>query len=270
MIATYHNHSTFSDGTASIAELVNAARGLGVEELGISDHFVLHPAGQLPSWAMPPERLAGYVSEVSRHQGPVGPIVRLGLEVDWFPGQSQALGNALAGIDFDYLIGAVHEVDGFRIDAAPDVWEALGAEARNERHRRYWMHIRSLAESGLFDIVAHLDLPKKFGYRPTVDLDDVIGPALDAIARAGMVVELNTAGWHKPCRDGYPSFELVRECRRRGIAMTLSADAHEPDHLLRDFARGAARLMDAGCEEVARFAGRRVTFEHVEAAVARF
>jgi histidinol-phosphatase (PHP family) len=270
MIATYHNHSNFSDGTASIAELVGGARRLAVEELGISDHFVLHPTGRTPVWAMAPGRLAEYVPEVRAQQGATGPVVRLGLEVDWFPRQAEAIGAALGGHEFDYLIGAVHEIDGFRIDAAPDEWEALSPPQRDDRYRLYWDRIRTLAESGLFDIVAHLDLPKKFGYRPTADLDAEIGAALDAIARSGMVVELNTAGWHRPCRDGYPSLELVKACRGRNIPMTLSADAHEPDHLLRDFPRGAARLMKAGCEEVARFAGRRITFEHVEAAVARF
>jgi histidinol-phosphatase (PHP family) len=270
MIATYHNHSNFSDGLASIAELVHAARELGVEELGISDHFVLHPTGRTPRWAMDPYRLAEYVAEVWAQQQSTGPVVRLGLEVDWFPGQTGAIGEALRGIDFDFLIGAVHEVDGFRIDATREEWEALSTADRDGRFRQYWNTIRTLAESGLFDIVAHLDLPKKLGYRPTIDLEEEIDAALEAIARSGMVVELNTAGWHKPCADGYPSFELVKACRSRNIPMTLSADAHEPAHLLRDFPRGASRLLKAGCEQVARFAERRVTFEHVEAAVARF
>ena len=270
MIATYHNHSDFSDGIASIPELVHAARQLGVEELGVSDHFVLHPSGRTPRWAMDPHRLDEYVGEVRAQQGAAGPVVRLGLEVDWFPEQAEAIGEALKKISFDYLIGAVHEIDGFRVDATPDEWEALSPVQRTDRFRLYWDRIRTLAESGLFDIIAHLDLPKKFGYRPTLDLDEEIDAALDAIARTGMVVELNTAGWHKPCADGYPSFELVRACRSRGIPMTLSADAHEPEHLLRDFPRGASRLMKANCEQVARFAEREVTFEHVEAAVARF
>ena len=54
--------------------------------------------------------------------------------------------------------------------------------------------MRSLAESGLFDIAAHLDLAKKFGFFATTDLTDVLEPALDAIAAADLVVEVNTAG----------------------------------------------------------------------------
>ena len=53
MIATYHNHSTWSDGKASVAELIAAARSMGVAALGISDHWVLHPQGKQFKWAMP-------------------------------------------------------------------------------------------------------------------------------------------------------------------------------------------------------------------------
>ncbi len=270
MIATYHNHSTYSDGTGSVAEMIAKAAELGVDELGISDHLLFHPAGETPHWAMPLERFDDYVRELLSYRGMSSPVVRLGLEVDWFPGQAETIRGALEGVPFDYLIGSVHEVDGFRVDLSADRWDRLTVDERNERHRQYWRNVRSMAESGLFDIVAHLDLPKKFGHRQTVDLDDVINEALDAVAQAGLVVEVNTAGWHKPCLDGYPAIDLLKQCRQRDIAVTISSDAHEPDHILRDFPRAVQRLTKAGYEQVARFAERQVSFEHIEAAVERF
>ena len=38
---TYHNHSTWSDGTASLREMALAAREAGDAEFGISDHLVV-------------------------------------------------------------------------------------------------------------------------------------------------------------------------------------------------------------------------------------
>ena len=104
------------------------------------------------------------------------------------------------------------------------------------------------AVAGQAHIVAHIDLPKKFGFYANCDLRKEIGEALDAIAAASNkpVVELNTAGWHKPCADGYPTLEILRECRRREIPVTISADAHQSEHLLRDFDKAAARLAEAG------------------------
>ncbi len=270
MIATYHNHTTYSDGSGSIAEMIEAASEQGVEELGISDHFNLHPSGQIPSWSMSPDRLGEYVDEILSHRGRMVPELRLGLEIDWHPGHEEVIREAIQGIPFDYLIGSVHEVNGFKIDRSSAAWDALSEEGRVAKNREYWMHLRSMAESGLFDIVAHADLPKKFGHRVTGDLDDVIDPALDAMVEADMVVEVNTAGWIKPVQDAYPSMDLLKKFRERNIPAIISADAHEPAHLLRDFPRAGKRLLKAGYENVIRFAGRERISEHIEARIARF
>ena len=95
----------------------------------------------------------------------------------------------------------------------------------------------------------------------------MIAEALDAIAAAGMVVELNTAGWLRPCADAYPSLEILQACRTRGIDVTLSSDAHHPDFLTKDFERGAERLREAGFERIARFRNRERWFEPLPAAV---
>jgi histidinol-phosphatase (PHP family) len=257
VIASYHNHTVWSDGRATVARTLEAAARQGLDEVGISDHWVLDPGGQVPSWSMDPDRLGEYVAEVKAVTDGSKPVLRLGLEVDWFPGHGDAIGAWLGRYEFDYLIGSVHTVDGFRADSYAGLWDALEVGERNEIHRRYWLAIEDLARSGLFDIVAHLDLTKKFNQQPTVDLSNEIDAALHAIAEAGMAVELNTSGWSLPCADAYPSIELLRACRARGIPALVNADAHRPEDLTWSFERGRARLREAGYEEVAIFEGRR-------------
>ena len=279
MLATYHNHSKWSDGKPTLREMLDAATRLGIGELGVSDHWVLHPDGTIQKWAMHPEALGAYVDALlelrdgAKRQA--GPEVRIGLEVDWFPVRSNAsdpglpLRAVLDRLPFDYLIGSVHEVDGFMIDGSPAAWQPLSQDQVNHLHRRYWQNMKSLGESGLFDIVAHIDLPKKFAFHATCDLRGEIGEALDAIATApnNPVVEINTAGWYKPCADAYPTLDILRECRRREIPVTISADAHQADHLLRDFDKAAARLAEAGYTHIARFAGREKRLEPIAEAL---
>lgn len=273
MLATYHNHSTWSDGKGTLEEVLDAAIALGVDELGISDHYLLHPAGRPAPWAMPPAKLGEYVAALEslrdKSEAVNGPTIRIGVEVDWFTGHGEAIGAALTPFDFDYRIGSVHEVDGFVVDTSAAAWQSLDESQRNEVHRRYWHDVKAMAESGLFDIAAHLDLTKKFGFFPSIDLADEMQVALDAIAAAGLVVEINTNGWHKPCGDAYPTDALLRRCREREIPVTISADAHQPAFLVRDFAAAAERLSQAGYTAVARFAGRQITFEPIEHAVAK-
>ena len=279
MLATYHNHSKWSDGKASLDELLTAARAMSIGELGVSDHWVLHPEGTQFKWAMPTNRLPDYFAAMQalreQAKSQAGTEVRIGLEVDWFPGHGLPLRQALSKFDFDYLIGSVHQIDVpfipgvgvFMIDGSPAAWEKITEAQRDQVHRAYWRNMKSLAESGLFDIVAHIDLAKKFAFYPTIDLSQEISEALDSIADAKtssgnrLVVEINTAGWHKPCGDAYPSPEILRECRRREIPVTINADAHQPEHLLRDFDRAAQLLAAAGYREVARFAKRELRME---------
>ena len=82
-----------------------------------------------------------------------------------------------------------------------------------------------------------------------------------------MAVELNTSGWFKPCADAYPSVDLLKGYRSRNVPVLITADAHEPDHLLRDFPRALLQLTKAEYDTVARFAERTITTEHAEAAL---
>ncbi len=270
MPASYHNHTTWSDGKGTIAELIEHARMLGLDELGISDHYTLHPDGRTVSWSMPVERVREYVREV-RAAGedlPGGaPTVRVGLEVDWFSSHETALAEALDGLPLDFVIGSVHYVGDAEIDGRPALWQQWTPAERDDVYRDYWQLLGEMAASGLFDIVGHIDVPKKFGFHPGPDVRPVLHDALDAVAEAGLVVELNTNGWHCPCAEPYPGPALLADCRVREIPVTISADAHQPAHLARDFAAAAELLRAAGYTEVARFADRGVSFEPIDSAV---
>lgn len=258
MITSYHVHSTYSDGKTSIRELAEAAVALGIDELGISDHYVFLSSGELPGWSMPLDALPGYLAEVEaiadEFRGRL--VVRKGLEADYDPGTERELAEALGRYEFDYVIGSIHFIDGFPVDESPEHWDALSEPERNDMMRVYWDRIARMAGSRLFDFAGHLDLYKKFGHRPTIDISHDIDTALDAIAEAGMAVEINTAGWCLPAEEAYPSLQILSACRTRGIPLVINADAHEPRALTRGFAEARELARAAGYEEIATFARR--------------
>src|SRR5439155_4385584 len=112
---------------------------------------------------------------------------------------------------FDYVIGSVHFLADFKVDSSATDWEALNPEEVNEKWRLYWLRIGEMAQSRVFDFVGHLDLPKKFGFRPTADLSVEEDRALDAIAAAGMAIEINTNGWNLAATEAYPALNLLRK-----------------------------------------------------------
>jgi histidinol-phosphatase (PHP family) len=209
---------------------------------------------------MPLDRLDDYIADVQANAAAnPGVTVRLGIEADYFSQTWRQLDGLLKAHPFDYVIGSVHYVGTFPVDFSPVVWEPLGQADIDEIYRGYWIAIRELAECGIYDIVGHLDLPKKFGFVPACDLSHEIGAALDAIATAGVAVELNTSGWDKTCADGYPAQELVQAVHDRDIPVLVSADAHAPTEVARHYDKAVKRLTDAGYTEFVTFEQRRRT-----------
>ena len=257
IIPSYHNHTLWSDGSSSISAMVEGARRAGVTEIGISDHYVLTPSAAPLCWSMPLDALDAYVAEVKQVMRDSNDItVLLGIEADYFPATINALRAQLDRFPFDYRIGSVHLLDDFPLDEDPCYWESLCEEERIAMCRRYWQQVRAMAASDCFDIAGHLDLYKKFGYRPSMDLGKEIEETIDAIAAAGLAIELNTAGWSKPVNEAYPDAHMLRLAKTRGIPLCINADAHRPDDVAAHFDRARALAHACGYRELCLFRQR--------------
>lgn len=204
MIATYHNHSSWSDGKPSFDEIYRHAKEIGVDELGLSDHFCIYPNGFSPDWSLDPNQINTYLDDLLSFKDRDGPTVRVGLEFDWFEGHQKLIQPIIEKIPVYYRLGAIHHVEQEQFDMSFEYWTGKLSEERDEVWKKYWMQVTEMAASGLFDIAVHLDLPKKLGFYPEGDISSSIDDALEAIRSSDMVVELNTAGFGKKCADGYP------------------------------------------------------------------
>lgn len=236
---TLHCHTNFSDGANSISEMVKKAESSGFSEIGISDHLLIHPTIEAFSFALDLKRISEYVMEAQRVAKESIISVKLGLEVDFFPKnpRQSEIDELISSYPFDFLIGSVHMLDTFTVDSTAKGWKALSQEQVNDKHKQYWKNIKLMAESKQFNFVGHIDLPKKLNFKPTCDLSTEIEAALIAIAKAGMAIELNTAGWDKPCNEQYPSVAILKRCKELDIPILVNDDAHSVDDLGRHFQR---------------------------------
>src|SRR5258706_10485379 len=114
MVTSYHNHTTWSDGVPSVAQQLEAAVRCGLDEIGLSDHYVLAPDGLQVDWSMPLDKLGEYLHEVkSQAFNFPGVVVRFGIEADFFPETVNTLKHELSKHQLDFVIGSVHFIDGF-------------------------------------------------------------------------------------------------------------------------------------------------------------
>jgi histidinol-phosphatase (PHP family) len=236
------------------AEYVAAAAGLvGV---GFSDHLpYLEPAMADPTLAMSWDDLPAYLGGVRRLREESDTPVLLGIEVDYFPGQESRLASILGELPLDYVYGAVHWVGDWPFDDSRHRHRYEGADI-TKLFRDYYGLVAEMAASGLFDVWAHPDLPKKFGYRPAKPVYDEEDAALEAVAAAGMAIEVNTSGLRKAAREIYPSLGLLRRACAAGIPVTFGSDAHRPAEVGHEFGRAVALAREAEYGTYATFLRR--------------
>ena len=183
-----------------------------------------------------------------------GQPVGCGIELDWIEGREEEIEALIADRDFDLVLGSVHWLGGLAVDH-PDyaIWEEMAAD---EVWRRYFAQVRAAAASGLFDVLAHLDLAKVFGHSASQSvIDSEHEQTADAIAAAGIAVEISTAGLRKAAGELYPAQDLLRALHRRGVPITLGSDGHVPEDLGRDYPRPQAAHA-CGYRTVSMFSGR--------------
>jgi len=244
----------------AVGEPVDYARravDLGFTEIGFSDHSPM-PRDDFDDWRMLDRQLDEYVAKVRFAQESVpGLVIYLALEVDFIPGQEDWIRSLAARHPWDYFIGSVHYVaDAWDIDNPAKLSEWKKRDAF-EVWQCYFERLTLAAESGLFDLIGHADLPKKFGIRPRQNCLPLYEKFLAAAARSGCAMELNTAGLRKDCREIYPCAELVQLARQKNIPITFGSDAHKPEEVGLDFAAAIALARAAGYAETCRFVRRR-------------
>ncbi len=256
MFADYHTHTSLCRHAVGWPiDYARAAVERGVPELGISDHSPM--AEPFDDWRMLAEELPRYLDAVeeARVAFPHLPI-RLGLEVDYLPGQEGWIERLAGMAPWDYLIGSVHYIaPGWDVDN-PRFLSRFAERPVAEIWDLYWKAYEQCIRSGLFDFVAHPDLPKKFGHRPPGDLRRYYEPAIAALAQTGGAFEINTAGLRKPAAECYPEPEFLRLAREAGVPLIVGSDAHAPGEVGAGFEIAAALAREAGYTETLRFTRR--------------
>lgn len=255
-LGDYHIHTRYSDGEGEVVEFVERAIALGLPEIGFADHLVPPGLGRVGSYGVPPDQLESYVAAV-RDAAARYPEIRvlLSVEADYLVKYEEALAEMLKQYPFDYVVGSIHFVGSFDFaDEAKErhpLWNDV-----DEVFRGYYEATCRAAESGLFQIMAHVGYVGLWGHRPSDVMIECEDEALHAIAAAGMVLELNTGGVLDPIGAMYPSDDLLQRACRLGIPLTLSSDAHTMDDVAMLYEEGVARARAAGYSNVVRMSDR--------------
>jgi len=254
----YHMHTPLC--RHAVGEPVDYARRaleVGLTEIGFSDHSPMR-RDDFDDWRMRNDQLDEYVAKVRLAQKEFPQLtIRLALEVDYLPGQEEWIRALAARHPWDYLIGSVHYIsDHWDIDNPAKLSQWKNRDTF-EVWSAYFERLTLAAESGLFEIIGHADLPKKFGHRPTEDCTPLYEKFLTAAKEHNCALDINTAGLRKDCREIYPSREILQLAFAKGVPITFGSDAHAPEEVGMNFAEAVELARSVGYGECCRFSRRQ-------------
>jgi DNA polymerase (family 10) len=196
----FHNHTTYSDGTASLEEMALAAKRLGLEYFGVADHSQSLTIAR----GLPPGVVRKQWDEIDRLNRRLDGITILkGTECDILEdGSLDYDADLLAG--FDYVVASVHSLFGMPEEQmTARVCKALSHPA-----------VTMLGHS-----TGRL-LLRREGYK--INLDEV----LKCVAKHGKMIEINA----QPSRLDLDWIH-VKQGKEMGVPIVINPDAHSPGEL---------------------------------------
>lgn len=196
----FHNHSTYSDGRATLREMAEAAHDLGMQYFGIADHS----KASFQANGLDEKRLLAQIAEIRELNAEFeGFRIFTGSEVDILKDGSLDFPDEILA-QLDYAVASVHNV--FNLPEA-------------EMTKR----IIKAIENPYITMIGHLT-GRLLLQRPSYAVN--VPAILDAAAATGTIIELNASGWRLDM--DWRWWKLARE---KGVKCSINPDAHSTQGL---------------------------------------
>lgn len=263
----YHIHSTYSDGNATIPDYVQKAFRKGFDEIAFTEHLAIRPSSMKKLYySIEPSRLGEYLKEV-REVGKRFPVrLKTGLEVDYFPGSEKILKDILGSYDFDFLMVSVHWIGELCLDCTK-FRKAFEAAVKEEGFDNFYIKylglLRRTVETGLFDVIAHFDVARNWGFKPSDSSKREELSVLERVSELKMAVEVSSKGLRNPVKEAYPTRRVFEACASMKIPITLGTDAHSLSEIDFMYDSIVKYVRSMGYVEQALFERRRLFFASI-------
>lgn len=262
-LTNYHSHSLYCDGRANMEDFIRFALSEGFTSYGFSSHA---PLPFPTAWTMEWDCMDDYLTEFRRLKAKYAGQIELyiGLEIDYLNEESNPSVARFRELPLDYRIGSVHLLYNDKgevvdVDVTADKFRKLVDEEFGGNLVRvvhlYYERLMRMVELGGFDVVGHADKMhyNAAAYRPgLLDepwYDDLIQEYLDAIARRGYIVEVNTKSYLE-LGTFYPNERYFPVLLEKGIRVQMNSDSHYPERINNGRLQALAVLQASGYHTV--------------------
>lgn len=202
-----------------------------------------------------------YMADIERARDRYGDelVILSGAEVDFNTRTAEDVESFLGSHQFDFVIGSVHYGDLGELIFP----EYFATRSIHDVMLPYLEQIHAAVETGWFDTIGHIDLPKRYSplsageYMPTrcaTELHHIFRSMIDR----GLTFEINTSGLRQPPKTSMPGPQIVAlYTKLGGRAVTMGSDSHVPETIGAGFERTFSMLKLLGITEISSFRQRR-------------
>lgn len=195
--------TNWSDGSATIEKMADAAETAGLEYIAITDHT----RSLAMARGLDEKRLLEQMKEIKRINS-----------------KRKAAGKKLfilAGAEVNIQKDGSLDVDDTALEQLDVVGAAIHSHFELPRHQQTQRLLRAM-ENPHVDIIFHPTC-RLINARPEIELD--IDAVIKAAKRTGTVLEIDAYPDRLDLRDEY-----IKKCVETGVLMSIDSDAHAPEH----------------------------------------
>jgi len=196
----FHMHTSASDGSCEIEEMVEAARGRGYKYVCITDHSVSEPIAN----GLTPERMGKHIERIHKVNDKFKDIeVFAGAEVDILADGRLDYDNKLLA-EMDFVIGSIHS----------------GMKSPREK---VTMRTLKAMDNPYLHVIGH-PTGRLIGQREPMDLD--ISAVIRHAAQTHTAMEINASPYRLDLKDVH-----VKMAVEAGVKLAIGTDSHNPMQL---------------------------------------
>lgn len=264
-----HTHSEHSpDGRDSVLQIARNAMKNGFAGVAVTDHCECNLLERFHYR----ERLAHTARDVRRAREALGErfSLTLGIELAEVYEDYDMARAIVAAHPFDFVLGSVHEIEGYSAYFINDYEEMRDGELE-EMLRAYFAAQTRFVLWGEFDALAHIALPLRYlKLYSNIEVDlrlftEELDELLRALVEKGVGLEVNVSGLRRGEGRAMPPVWVLRRYRELGgEIVTIGSDAHTAVHVGSGIAEGMQMLTAAGFRHFAFFRERKPVMLRIE------
>lgn len=252
----YHVHSNVSfDGQVSIHDMCKEGQKRGLSGITFTEHWELSWSNSQITFDVPEYRAAIAAARAAFPDFEIGMGIELGLD-----SKSSDDAQKASELGWDFIIGSCHNIDGVDVNGG----NYCKGKEKEECFRGYLINLtRIIKSSPYFDVVGHLDLPRRdasFEDRSLyyADYADEIDALFKLIIPMGIGIELNTGGWRYGLDGAQPHMSVLKRYREMGgEIITCGTDCHTFKSIASYMPDGYEVLRQAGFKYISLFKERK-------------